>query len=257
MKKRWIKAAAALCAAAVFGGCGANMEEAGTVVAETGFRSNLSCAPPVEMAFTMDEETIVLLHAGSQTSALGLEQGTLTDVRPRATIEIYTDGGWNILRMDDHGRIIGLRADILRESGWIAADTTEDGLMEVLEKVAVQVDVDLSRYPDIELYGGCQLRLYQDIDSPYTDYIHAEFDEAGKFCFIHIYYSNIVSLSAADEKYFAELLEDSIDSDTPYTVSTAYCAREGVLIANYTVTFTKDSGETWVENYVAGLPAEH
>ena len=252
MKKRWMKMAAALCATAVFGGCGASMEEAGTVVAETGFRSNLSCAPPVEKTFTMDEETIVLLHAGSQTAALGLEQGTLTDVRPRATIEIYTDGGWNILRMDDHGRIIGLQADILRESGWIAADTTEDGLMEVLEKVAVQVDVDLARYPDIELYGGCQLRLYQDIDSPYTDYIHAEFDETGKFCFVKIHYSNIISLSEEDEAYFAGLLAESIGSDTPYTVSTAYFAEGGVLAASYTVTYSDPKKGVWVENYTAG-----
>ena len=260
MKKRWLKTAAALCAAAVFaamaGGCrGKWMAE--TQITDIGFGGHCSCEPPEQKVINVDGETVRLSYDGSQTDKAGNTGKNLTDNLPAVSTDIYTSENGYFLRMDGIERITSLMTDLSRDSGWIAADTTETRLMEVLEKVATQIDVDLSKYPDAELYGTGQLRLYKDADSPYTDYIHAEFDETGKFCFVHICYSNIVSLSAADEKYFAELLEDSIDSDTPYTVSTSYCAREGVLIASYTVTFTKDSGETWVENYIAGLPVEH
>ena len=256
LKRIGVLTLAAMLSAAVFGGCGGKWM-AETKIADIGYGGHCSCEPPEQKVINIDGETVRLSYDGSQTDKAGNTGENLTDNLPAVSTDIYTSEDGYLLRMDGIKRVTSLMTDLSRDSGWIAADTAETGLMEVLEKVAAQIDVDLSKYPDAELYGTGQLRLYKDADSPYTDYIHAEFDEAGKFCFIHIYYSNIVSLSAADEKYFEELLEESIDSDTSYTVSTTYCAREGVLIASYTVTFTKDSGETWVENYVAGLPAEH
>ncbi len=211
--------------------------------------------PPEQMSISLETDDMTFQYEYTIESEVGNSSNILTDNIPTIEYYVFTNGN-STLRIDEQGRIIGLMTDLMRESGWIANSLSQTDLMDVLEEVAEQIDIDLSEYSDMKQYGECQLRLYKDIDNPHTDFIHAEFDETGKFCFIQVFYNDVVDVSAEDEAYFTALLEESIDSDTPYTVSTSYVIRKGVLIASYTVTFTKDSGETWVENYVAGKPIE-
>lgn len=248
-----------LCAVIVFTmtGCTANADlldpSVDTEISEMGLGTTVY-TPPEKMKLSLESAGMELQYDYTIQTDLDRVKTTIAGDIPQEETHVYQNAGGYSVRVDSCGRVTALSTDFNRESDWIAAGTDQQSLLQVMEDLTDTIGVDLNDYPNVMLQNdqfSYQLRLYQDQDSAYTNYIHAEFDTSGKLLFVKLYYSDVESLSADDETYFASLLDEYLDTDIPYTVSTAYSARDGKLLANYSVSFTNADGENWVENYIA------
>lgn len=262
---------AAMFSAIVFGGCGAGAEGTAepveTVISELGIGETYF-DPPEQVTIQIEERDKTYTWEYQYTADIPLDFADTNIGGFSGLSDItyyYEDEDGYELRMDEQGRVIGYRAPLREDSyRWQADSLSEDALFDILEQALDEIaGVSINDFPDQSFVSGDTSKtfyLYQDEDSPFTDAIVARFMPSGSLYSIVIQYSEVESISAEDEAYFTGMIEDyllSAGKSQHHTIETYYEAHENTLIARFTVTYNDPEQGTWVENYVAGLPAEH
>lgn len=270
MKKRWMKIAAALYAAAIFaamaGGCGDKAADKGepveTVISGLGI-GDTYFDPPEQVTVQIEERDMTYIWEYRYTADIPLDFADTNIGGFSGLSDItyyYEDEDGYELRMDEQGRVIGYRAP-LREDAyrWQADSLSEDALFAILEQALDEIaGVSIDGFPDQSFVSGDTGKtfyLYQDEDSPFTDAIVARFMPSGSLYSIAVQYNGVESVSAEDEAYFAGMMEEyllSAGKSQRHTVETHYEAHGSTLIARFTVTYHDPEQGAWVENYVAG-----
>ena len=274
MKKRWLKMAAVLCAAAVFaamaGGCGAGAEGTAepveTVISEMGIGETYF-DPPEQVTIQIEERDKTYTWEYQYTADIPLDVsdiniGGFSDLRNISYYYENEDGCE--LQVDEQGRIIGYSAPFeTSTSQWKATSLTENAVYIIVEGALNTIaNVSLQDFPDTLFRSNgvtSAFYAYEDRGSPCTDYIIAQIKPDGSLHSFTIRYNDLDVVSADDKAYFADMIEDyllSTGKSQYHTIETYYEAHENTLIARFTVTYNDPEQGAWVENYVAGLPVE-
>ena len=220
------------------------------------------------LAYVPPEETVIRTEINGETveweywyTFYRLEEIGSTDIDGGTVADVdfyYRDAAGNRLKRDTAGRFTGFQA-AEGETLW-KAEPDEEGLYQTAAGCGEAFGADMGQFAEwdasIGEIGG-QVYLWEDKDAPFSDTAAATFDPDGRLRMLSVDYCDVVRVSEQDAAYFDQLVRDYVDTHetfSSYTVKTAYRAREGVLIAYYSVTLTDLHGGVWVESYTAGLP---